>query len=209
MMAGFFRLKFPTLAFASVSASSPVRALVQYPEFVRHICSILYLCFFLNLFFKKMAWVGKSLSVELVGGSERCRESVTSAFAQIGSLLKTSEGQAYLAKEFHVCESNSLDSFEAGKSFTDILSSVFPLQTNDPNCDTKACNYKEICKIQLAAETPVKGMANILEAVFQRSNTNSNCLPVLPENNDSLLNTTLIGGTDRVWQYQTCTQWYF
>ena len=96
MMAGFARLKYPHLVFGAVSASSPVKASVEFPVY--------------------MDIVGDSLAAHTVGGSPDCRNTVKDAFAIVGSLLKEDKGRDRLASMFNVCGGKeSLGSFEAGK----------------------------------------------------------------------------------------------
>ena len=86
---------------------------------------------------------------------------------------------------------------------------MFPLQSNDAQCTTAGCNYLSICNITLnSGGNPLTGLAHLIETVFQRVDHDS-CLPIVIDSGKSLLNTTLEGGQDRVWEWQTCTEFGF
>jgi len=97
MLAALARLRYPQLIHASVSSSSPLEAVVDFPGYN-------------NV-------VAQSMAAEDVGGSEKCLSAVKEGHAAIGQQLKTAEGRAYLEKLFNVCVPGSLDDVKNQEQF--------------------------------------------------------------------------------------------
>ncbi len=69
------------------------------------------------------------------------------------------------------------------------------------------CNYASICKIVTNGTDVVSGLANLAQKVYGQ--LNPTCLPIVVDDNSGLLNTTISGGQERIWEYQTCNEFGF
>lgn len=82
MLASFARIKFPHLVHAAISSSAPVKAEVEMKG--------------------QNDVVSQAQTVELVGGSKKCRDNIAEGHQQIGDLLKTDAGKQQLNKMFNL-----------------------------------------------------------------------------------------------------------
>ena len=84
---------------------------------------------------------------------------------------------------------------------------VFPVQGNDPVCRKQACNIERVCYILL--DDSIGSLLDRL-ALLVNISTGGECLDVSYDNYVAqLLNTTLMGGVERIWTYQTCAEFGF
>eukprot|EP00475_Leptophrys_vorax_P015941 TRINITY_DN22328_c0_g1_i2.p1 TRINITY_DN22328_c0_g1~~TRINITY_DN22328_c0_g1_i2.p1 ORF type:complete len:317 (-),score=63.01 TRINITY_DN22328_c0_g1_i2:51-1001(-) len=189
MLAGWFRLKFPHLVHAAVSSSAPAMMYVDFQGY--------------------NDVVAQSTGAEIIGGSERCVSIVRDGHEIVRNMLKSSEGRSSLAELFNVCgggkaledENNQADWAGNGVVY-------LPIQDNDPTCAEEVCNVEKICKFLMDSASAANGSALIaLAKLSEKQFGSSGCVSV--DHNaymDSLLNTTIEGGVNRIWLYQTCTE---
>mmetsp|Transcript_14044 Transcript_14044/g.32560 ORF Transcript_14044/g.32560 Transcript_14044/m.32560 type:complete len:537 (+) Transcript_14044:31-1641(+) len=189
MLAAWSRSKYPHLIHASVSSSAPLRAVAnmyQYNDLV-----------------------AKSLSNRNVGGSPTCLRRVRDAFAEMGGMLGSMTGRAALGDLLGVCGGKlDMEKEGAGALVADSASAVFEVQSNDPSCTAEACNIEKQCGVMVANITlsPLVQLASLVKVAY-----GGKCVPIdyNAEVAAPLLNTTVEGGGDRVWFYQTCSQYGF
>merc|ERR1711871_991030 len=186
MMASWARQKYPHLIHASVSSSAPVRGAPNMQGY--------------------MNVVGDSLEVASVGGSPECRQAVTAAFADFGAALNAgASSRSALAKQFNVCgDPSSLDKTENQGLLLQGLQGLFPLQSNDNSCKDPLCNYGRICNF-MTHNSSVSFLQHLSE--MARLQYGGNCISVDYQAEVKALNDITNG--DRVWLYQTCTEFGF
>jgi len=188
MLASFLRLKYPRLIWAAVASSAPVQAVANMVGF--------------------NDVVAESLSTEVVGGSLECRNAIRLAFEQLGTFLHNHRGRRMLEKKFNVCAPLSLDDRRNQEVFAEALTYVFPLQSNDPSCDGKYCNYGKICKL-FTDESVGEPLERLIRLV-QADSVADSCIQIsFARELAQMKDTTLEGGQGRVWMYQTCAEWGF
>jgi len=130
-------------------------------------------------------------------------------FSALGGQLATSNGRRYLENIFNVCVKYSLDDVNNQEDFMDDLTYLFPAQSNDPACTTLACNISSVCNaVMLNASygsdplTRLASLSNITQG--------GSCMVVNYKLTlAALQDTSLIAGTNRIWFYQTCTEFGF
>jgi len=189
MLSAWFRLKYPHLVFAAVSSSAPVRAEANMEGY--------------------NDVVGQSIAAPIVGGSQKCLDVVTAAFTQVGLQLGNEAGRRSLEMQFNVCVKFALDNVNNQMEFTEELSYLFPAQSNDPACTTLGCNISSVCNAIMLNESygvdPVSRLAALNYIMHD-----GECLPI---NYDlylvALKDPTIRGGVERIWFYQTCTEFGF
>jgi serine protease 16 len=190
MLAGWFRLKFPGLIHAAVSSSAPVHAQVDFRGYDDVVAA--------------------STAAPIVGGSDECVAVIREGHETIGKLLSTSEGRDQLASLFNICGGGS--SLEDEDNQADWAGNgvvYLPIQENDPSCQEELCNVEKICKFVLQTNNETNDALTTLSKLSQKQ-FGSDCTSVSHQALlDSLLNTTIEGGTNRIWQYQTCSEFAF
>jgi hypothetical protein len=107
------------------------------------------------------------------------------------------------------------------QTFLEDLGFSFPVQGNDPGCSDRGCNISSICADFMTNEAlgdPVDRLAALSALQLGREErpardrvTGEPCLEASYEAVvlAPLRNTTLAGGGDRVWTWQTCTEYGF
>mmetsp|Transcript_23393 Transcript_23393/g.58507 ORF Transcript_23393/g.58507 Transcript_23393/m.58507 type:complete len:493 (-) Transcript_23393:89-1567(-) len=188
MLAGWFRLKYPHLVHAAVSSSSPLQAQLDFPEY--------------------NDVVGLALKEGDVGGSDECFRRVAEGHADAATLLQTSEGRARIAAMFNICGgASALDVPANARLFGGQGMILVPAQENDPSCTEEVCNIEKICHV-MTQDSDATSLARLAKiAALQRG---AECVDIdAAAQNAGLLNTTVEGGTDRVWFWQTCTEFGF
>jgi serine protease 16 len=187
MMAAFSRLKYPTLIHASVSSSAPVQAQYNFQGY--------------------NDVVAASMADADVGGSEPCHDAISAAFAALGQMLSSVSTRPAVETMFNVCTKGALADDANCASLSNTLSEIFPAQSNDPLCDAPACNIALICDDMTNASlgTPLQRLAQVTSKTFLGSCVDANATADV----QGLVNTTIEGGGDRTWFYQTCTEFAF
>jgi len=187
MMAAFSRLKYPTLIHASVSSSAPVQAQYNFQGY--------------------NDVVAASMANPDVGGSSLCHDTIRSAFTTLGQMFSKQDQHAAIEAMFNVCTKGSLADDANCASLSNTLSEIFPAQSNDPLCTDPACNINLICQDMSNASlgTALQRLAHVTAKVFDGACVDANATADV----QGLLNTTIEGGQDRTWFYQTCTEWAF
>jgi len=195
MMASFARLKYPHLIYGSIASSAPVQAVSNMQGY--------------------MDVMSENFKLADVGGSETCYSAIKDAFTEVGTLLQPplAEGRSTLYSLFGICDQGDpLKDPDEQVGLVQTLSFIFPAQSNDPLCDTPGCNIKSMCSAYMAnttvSERPIERLAAFYK---QMSGGGGQCTSIdyYAENIAPLLNTTLAGGTARIWTYQTCTEYGF
>ena len=110
----------------------------------------------------------------------------------------------------------------------ELLMSVFPLQSNDPSCKTALCNYRKLCdRIVSSRLGPLETLAQIFlkklslevlscrglgvkisqEAKSLPKRSTKGCVEISFQQQLQAMNDISVTNGDRVWTYQTCTEW--
>ncbi|MCF8146059.1 MAG: hypothetical protein K9N21_19305 [Deltaproteobacteria bacterium] len=206
MLAAWARIKYPNLIFAAVSSSAPVEAWYNMEGFN-------------NV-------MAQSMGATVVGGSEQCVEQIRSAFSDIGSLLGSVEGRQFLYDRFNLCTSaadpdplkdeynqfqfiyylSTQDGIDLSGSRT---GSLFPVQSNDPNCEEDACNIEKVCSDYMLNSDlgqPIDRLAGLwsLYTGGECTSVDYQTATIAP-----LLDTSLSSWPIRSWQYQACNEFGF
>ncbi len=128
MLAGWARLLYPSLFFASISSSAPVIAKLDMHEY--------------------NDIVADAYALESVGGSSECRQAIAVGHKNIGHLMNTSYGRRWLAMIFpHVESAEWLEDVDNQRSFAADGVAYFPAQDNDPACTGADCDIARICEV--------------------------------------------------------------
>lgn len=184
MMAAMARLRFPHLIWASVSSSSPLQAIVDFPGY--------------------NDVVSQSISAEIVGGSQECLAVVVDGHKEIGEKLQTTEGRRSLEEQFNICAPLALENEQNREQFAGDGVIYIPVQSNDPSCSTPLCNIASSCEL-LTDESLGAPIDRLAE--FAKKQHLGSCIPVSYDlSQKGLAN---VRNPERVWMYQTCTEWGF
>jgi len=184
MLAGWARLKFPNLIYASVSSSAPVRAELDMRGY------------------NDVVAEAYAVSHEGVGGSPACRAAIAAGHARIGELFASVAGREALAKAFGQTAAWYADPRNQLK-FAGYGVADFPAQANDPACAQPMCNIARICEAMTneALGDEVQRLAHVRklqgQAASEADHFNSLGVPA-PGYDDDLL-----------WPWQTCTEFGF
>mmetsp|Transcript_16669 Transcript_16669/g.39908 ORF Transcript_16669/g.39908 Transcript_16669/m.39908 type:complete len:511 (+) Transcript_16669:16-1548(+) len=188
MLAAWCRSKLPHLFHAAISSSAPVVAIANMQGYNDVTAS--------------------DFADSSVGGSAECLSTLEEAFADLGAQIQTAPGRRAVEKMFKVCGNLTLEDEKNRGVFTQTASDVFIPQGNDPACGGQVCNVAKQCGALLDPATgpsPLARLAAINALAFGPS-----CLPSsYAAQVRGLTNTTKVGGTDRVWFWQTCTEFAF
>jgi len=134
MLAGWFRLKYPSLVHASIASSAPVQAKVDMQGY------------------QDVTAEAYSVSDNNVGGSPACMEAIGKGHAMIGKAFGSSSGRSMLAAIF----GGSASRYAGRQNQADFAGNgvaQFPSQGNDPSCSYPACNIGKICAIMVDTST--------------------------------------------------------
>lgn len=184
MMAGLARYRFPHLIHAAVASSAPLQAAVEMPGYNDVVAS--------------------SMAAEIVGGSAACSQAIADGHQYIGEQLQTAEGQANIEKLFNVCTPGALADKQNQATFAGDGVVYLPVQSNDPACQTSYCNIEKICK--LMTDTSVGSPVERLASLSKAQNYNK-CVSISSSAMTDFY--TAPHNPDRVWLFQTCTEWGF
>lgn len=170
MMAGWARLKYPNIIFASVSSSAPVQAQVDFRGY--------------------NTVISQSLLAPIVGGSSSCLLQVTNAFDSLGQLLKDSSNFPALVQKFNICNPNAFENEANIPVFAGAISGMFDVQDNDPSCTSEYCNIEKWCSAMLNVSDPLQVLIEMNSAL----NLGGQCLTIdFAVENEMLTNTTIEG----------------
>jgi len=189
MLAGWARLKYPTHFHGAISSSAPVRAQVNYQGY--------------------LDVTAQSLAQRRVGGSIRCAGIIEQGHADIKQMLASSVGRRSLESMFNICGDAMLDDVDNQALWAGFGVVYIDVQENDPSCTDELCNIGKVCDFvttEAEQKTPLEVMAS-----FSRKSYGDQCVNVDfgEYENGYFVNTTLTGGTGRVWFYQTCNEFAF
>ena len=197
MVAGFSRLKYPDIISAAVASSAPVEATLNYQGY--------------NFV------VGEAIANPLVGGSKECRASVEEAFAALGDALHRDYEADALASKFSTCGGgDALRDRDNQRVLLETLSIIFPAQSNDPSCTQSNCNIEKVCETMIMTPgTTLSRLAALARDVLlgdgavAATDGEGDCIDVDAKAERTQLLDTSIDNWDRVWFYQTCTEFAF
>lgn len=188
MLAAWARYKYPHLIHAAVSSSAPVHAQVRFTGY--------------------NDVVARSLAQPLVGGSPPCLATIKQAFESLGAAAGTSSGQRELETAFHVCGTAALADKDGQRVFQEALWNSFPAQSNDPACTSPGCNIDKVCNnfmLNTSLGSPLTRLAALVNVTQGPA-----CMDTSYANyKATITNTTVAGGTNRIWLYQTCAEFGF
>eukprot|EP00457_Paulinella_chromatophora_P005972 gb/GEZN01005990.1/.p1 GENE.gb/GEZN01005990.1/~~gb/GEZN01005990.1/.p1 ORF type:complete len:504 (-),score=59.75 gb/GEZN01005990.1/:160-1671(-) len=188
MLAAWARLEFPHLIHGAIASSAPVRAVTNFQGYNR-----------------VMAESMGSLSV---GGSPACVDMIEAACSAVGQQLQTKTGRRELESQFNLCGEDVLESELNQRQFTIGLGELFPVQSNDPACNTTACNISGCCRVMLDESAPDSAIVRL--ATLSKLLHGKKCVNVAYDSLAQMLtSTSLVQGRGRVWFYQTCTEFGF
>ncbi|XP_054258619.1 putative serine protease K12H4.7 [Macrosteles quadrilineatus] len=191
-LAAWIRFKYPHLIHASMSASGPVLAKVDFSEY--------------------MDVVKSSLATH----STKCVKAVESANKHINILLKTPIGQDTISSKFRLCSPIDINNMNDVANLLEALAENFAgvVQYNKDNrmSDTAHITIDTLCDIMVneSLGTPVIRYAAV-NSLLLETNYES-CLDYTYENYLKEIKNTTWGATKgaRQWTYQTCTEFgYF
>jgi hypothetical protein len=119
-------------------------------------------------------------------------------------MLQSDEGRRSLETLFNVCTPGSLDDPNNQKSFAGDGVVYIPAQSNDPSCTTSYCNIALICQLMVdpTAGTPLDKLVTLSKA-----QQNGACVSANYQAELNLYSNPNL--SDRLWLYQTCTEWGF
>nr|XP_055051605.1 thymus-specific serine protease [Misgurnus anguillicaudatus] len=188
-LSAWLRGKFPHLIYGAVASSAPVHAQLDFSSYNRV--------------------VGRSLTNEAVGGSEKCLTEVREAFAAVEAALLMGN-EIEVGRDFGCCESpvKAEDKIELVQS----LAGVF-MGTVQYNEEGLEFNVVELCDIMTnkseayKQEEPYDRLIKLM-AMYQ-ARVNAPCLDVSHEKLVLELNNTKVRSSYRPWVYQTCTEFGF
>lgn len=192
MLAAWSRSKFPHLFHAAVSSSAPVEAILN----MRGYNDV----------------TAASLADSLVGGSKACLAAVQSAFAVLGSKLETAAGRRELERDLNACGGPGMRTLEdAGARALLAEGAADPLipQSNDPACTSSpVCDIRGQCRM-LTNDSIGLPYERLVE--LNRVARGGACLDANFTAMVEALRSVEVSDdrTDRVWFYQTCTEFAF
>lgn len=185
-LTAWFRIKYPHLVHAAVASSAPVRALVNFDEY----CDV----------------VAKSLSTEIVGGSEKCLVVVRNAFAKVDELIQKRD-LSRLGSDFLSCQplGSDLDVLWMANNLADVFMGT--VQYNNEHYSSM--NIKSMCEVMTQGPDAYQNLAS-LNKIFLNQ-THQNCSDNSWQNYINLLSNVTFDRTQggagmRQWTYQTCSQ---
>lgn len=212
MVAGFARLKLPNLIHAAVSSSAPWRAVVDMPQY--------------------NDVVAAALANPSVGGSAECAAAVRDGHALLLRQLDSASGRRELEVLFSFCEKGLLERRDLALAWAGGGVVSVPAQSNEPGCETGACDIRSLCAIltadaaqedhamhgesaragqaQRAKGAPSPELALKRLAAVNAAQRNGECTPTAELDPlaalAELLNET---SAARAWPYQTCAEFGF
>ena len=187
MLSALLRFSYPHLFFGAVSSSAPLQAQVEMKEYDDI--------------------VAESLSNAYVGGSTECLTIIKEGHEQIKSLLSNYNSRRNLEERFHLCGNNVLEDLNNRYMFAGDGVITLPIQENDPSCQPKYCNIQKICNALIYES---KNNPNPVYLLATIANAQLDGKPCKEISRTVYLNSLLnISNPERVWLYQTCSEWGF
>jgi serine protease 16 len=192
-LAAWSRIKYPHLFHGAVASSAPVRAQLDFPEY--------------------MQTVKKSMSDPLVGGSVECASDVAAAFAETDRIFNSKDASliSALGKKFKACTDINASKNDA-KTFISSLAGTFQgaVQYNGQEYPS----VQDLCKVMESnrnSSAPIDRLVNVMELPYTSQGAEMpSCFDYQYSSMISSLNVTKIDtsapAADRQWIYQTCTQ---
>jgi len=166
MLAGWIRMLYPSLIFASIASSAPVHAQLDMTEY--------------------NTVLARAYSLESVGGSASCRDAIGTGHAEIGRMMATKVGRYELAPMFAVLRRRGaewLADRQNRLAFAGDGVAAFPAQSNDPSCNEPACNIARICELMtdtigaMANATAVQRLAHLAATQAELGASRTHDLP--------------------------------
>ncbi|XP_034232343.1 putative serine protease K12H4.7 [Thrips palmi] len=182
-LAAWSRYKFPHLINAAVASSAPVRAKLNFPEYMEVV----------------------TRSIRSVDGDE-CADNVQRGLERLRKLAMTTDGLKQIQKWFYMCDpldtSNKLDM----DMFFNILSNPFATATQY-NRDNSGAKYsiKSQCKYMKDKKTDDDAAAALADVFVASQYFIIGCIDWTYKANTESLRSIEYKGADRQWVYMTCT----
>ncbi|XP_072398054.1 putative serine protease K12H4.7 [Diabrotica undecimpunctata] len=181
-LAAWVRLKYPHLVHGAMSASAPLLAKLDFPEYL------------------------EDIEDSLRASNEKCSTILKQSIDQIDVLLHTAVGQKNLNDLFNLCEDisknvhNSLDMYNF---FMNLIIEVFAFVIQDNTAPDWLCG--SLLDESIGPE--INRLANIYKLV---TNTSTQCLSYKYDKDISIIQNRTWESRgnfgDRQWTYQTCTE---
>lgn len=110
--------------------------------------------------------VARSMSSELVGGSDECLGVLTKGHEQVGHMLTSRGGRRELSRLFNLCNDSALEDEDNRRVFAGDGVVFLPVQSNDPACQEPNCDIRSVCKTLTEARgrEPVQALAALSNA---------------------------------------------
>ncbi|XP_020500048.1 thymus-specific serine protease [Labrus bergylta] len=192
-LSSWFRGKFPHLVFGAVASSAPVTARLDFSAYSNA--------------------AGLSLTIETVGGSEKCLAAVQRAFAAVEAALMAGN-VSKVSADFGCCQvpKDLNDQVELMQSLADIV-----MGTVQYNEEGVLMTINELCGVMTnqgkGNEETMEPYNRLVElAQIYRSTGGELCLDISHETSvKDLMNTSLLSSrrAERAWIYQTCSEFGF
>lgn len=190
-LAAWLRYKYPHLVHGAMSASGPLRAVVDFPEYFQVVTDA------------------------LATISDKCVKSVYSATQTISKMLKSEDDARYLSEIFKLCTPLNISNTKDVSSFVESLADNFAgvVQYNKDNRDgSKNITIDTLCEIMEDENLkPVSRYAAVNYLMLKKSN--ETCLDykydkMIAEMKNTSWDSEVAGGA-RQWMFQTCTEFGF
>uniref|UniRef100_A0A8D8UV26 Serine protease K12H4.7 n=1 Tax=Cacopsylla melanoneura TaxID=428564 RepID=A0A8D8UV26_9HEMI len=190
-LAAWLRYKYPHLVHGAMSASGPLRAVLDFPEYF------------------------KVATEALATVSPKCVKAVAEATSAISKMLKSTDDAKYLTEQFRLCKPLNISNTKDVASFVESLADNFAgvVQYNKDNrAGSKNVTIDTLCQIMMdETQKPVARYAAV--NAFILKGTSEPCVDyaydkmISDMRNESWDSSMSTGG--RQWTYQTCAEFGF
>jgi hypothetical protein len=150
--------------------------------------------------------VANSMSLESVGGSQQCLDTIVNGHKQIGDKLQTEEGREDLAQLFDICGGADAIVDKRDQSvFAGDGVVYLPVQSNDPASTQPLSNIEKICDFLLDDTNGSDEMQRL--ASLSKIQNGGRCVDTSFDN--VLKFYANPRNPSRSWLYSTCTEYGF
>eukprot|EP00163_Fabomonas_tropica_P016282 TRINITY_DN2926_c0_g1_i5.p1 TRINITY_DN2926_c0_g1~~TRINITY_DN2926_c0_g1_i5.p1 ORF type:complete len:393 (+),score=129.42 TRINITY_DN2926_c0_g1_i5:595-1773(+) len=183
-LSAWFRIKYPQLAIGAIATSAPVRAKVDFSEYLQVV----------------------DASLKTMGGGTACTAPIGEAMQKIESMIATAEGQQELQKMFNLCEPLSTALDQQTFMSTVVGSFMGVVQYNDERVGTP--DILNLCGIMKSSSDALANIVNVTKLI---NSPDGSCINTSWKDMITELSNTTAGETQasRCWIYQTCQEFAF